>query len=220
MLGLVAQGVAEGLWIRAETQSAGRGRMGRHWMSPPGNLYASTLIRVKNGDPAAATLGLVVAIAVHKVVATYTGPDVICIKWPNDIVANAAKLSGILLERAGDAVVIGIGINLASHPALGDRATTSVAALTGNAPDPTTCVAALAEAVAHAIDIWRRDGLAQILQLWQQRAHPVGTALAVNLPDGEMINGRYEGLSSDGALTLTLASGSVRTIHAGDVFLI
>jgi BirA family transcriptional regulator, biotin operon repressor / biotin---[acetyl-CoA-carboxylase] ligase len=220
MLALAAQGADEGLWIRAETQSAGRGRMGRNWVSPKGNLYASTLIRLQETDPAAATLGLVAGIAVHEVIADYTGIDTIRIKWPNDIVANGAKLSGILLERAGDSVVIGIGINLVTHPALADRATTSIAELTGYAPDPAACTEALAESFARAVGTWRRFGLREILQRWQHYAHPVGTAVAIHLPDGEMINGRYEGLGDDGALTLKLATGGVRAIHAGDVFLI
>lgn len=220
MLALAAQGADEGSWIRADTQSAGRGRMGRTWVSPLGNLYASTLIRLKTADPPAATLGLVAGIAVHEVIADYVGVDTVRIKWPNDIIANAAKLAGMLLERSGDAVVIGIGINLATHPVLDGRKTTSIAELTGYAPDPIACTEALSASFARAVAAWRRIGLKEIFQRWQQYAHPVGTALTINLPDGEMINGRYEGLGSDGALTLALATGGVRAIHAGDVFLI
>lgn len=220
MLALAADGQGEGLWLRAERQTAGRGRMGRDWASPPGNLYTSTLVRLRSGDPPAATLGFVAAIALDKILGLYALDVPFHIKWPNDVMAAGAKLSGILLERAGDAVVVGIGVNLASHPDLSDRLTTSLAALTGSAPDPAIFLEYLTEAFAHAVAQWRSEGLAPVLMQWQARAHPVGSALKVSLPDGEQLNGLYEGLHADGALRLRLADGAVRVIHAGDVFLI
>jgi BirA family biotin operon repressor/biotin-[acetyl-CoA-carboxylase] ligase len=220
MLALAADGQEEGLWIRAERQTAGRGRMGRDWASPPGNLYTSTLVRLRSGDPPAATLGFVAAIALDKILSLYARDVAFHIKWPNDVMAAGAKLSGILLERAGDAIVVGIGVNLASHPDFKDRLTTSMAALTGSAPDPGIFLEYLAEAFARSVARWRSEGLAPILAQWQDRAHPVGSALKVNLPDGERFGGLYEGLDADGALRLRLADGTVRVIHAGDVFLI
>jgi BirA family transcriptional regulator, biotin operon repressor / biotin---[acetyl-CoA-carboxylase] ligase len=220
MLALAADGQAEGLWIRAKRQTAGRGRMGRDWASPPGNLYTSTLVRLRSGDPSAATLGFVAAIALDKIMSIYARDVAFHIKWPNDVMAQGAKLSGILLERTGDAIVVGIGVNLASHPNFKDRQTTSLAALTGTAPDPDIFLEYLAEAFAHSVALWRSEGLAPILAQWQARAHPIGAALKVNLPDGERLEGLYEGLNADGALRLRLADGAVRVIHAGDVFLI
>lgn len=220
MLALAGEGQGEGLWLRAERQTAGRGRMGRNWASPPGNLYTSTLVRLRAGDPPAATLGFVAAIALERIMGSYARDTLFQIKWPNDVMADGAKLSGILLERTGDAIVVGIGVNLASHPDFSDRLTTSIAALTGSAPDPAIFLDYLAEAFAQCLSLWRSEGLAPILLEWQARAHPPGTALKVNLPDGEALDGSYEGLSADGALRLRLADGAVRVIHAGDVFLI
>jgi BirA family transcriptional regulator, biotin operon repressor / biotin---[acetyl-CoA-carboxylase] ligase len=220
MLALAAEGQEEGLWIRAQRQTAGRGRMGRDWASPPGNLYTSTLVRLRPSDPPAATLGFVTAIALDKVLSIYAPNMVFHIKWPNDVMAAGAKLSGILLERAGDAIVVGIGVNLASHPNFKDRLTTSLTAITGTTPDPAIFLEYLAEAFAHSVALWRSEGLAPILAQWQAHAHPVGAALKVNLPDGERLDGLYEGLNADGALRLRLADGAVRVIHAGDVFLI
>jgi BirA family transcriptional regulator, biotin operon repressor / biotin---[acetyl-CoA-carboxylase] ligase len=220
MLALAADGQAEGLWIRAKRQTAGRGRMGRDWASPPGNLYTSTLVRLRSGDPPAATLGFVAAIALDKIMSIYARDVAFHIKWPNDVMAQGAKLSGILLERTGDAIVVGIGVNLASHPNFKDRLTTSLAALTGTAPDPDIFLEYLAEAFAHSVALWRSEGLAPILAQWQARAHPIGAALKANLPDGERLDGLYDGLNADGALRLRLADGAVRVIHAGDVFLI
>jgi BirA family transcriptional regulator, biotin operon repressor / biotin---[acetyl-CoA-carboxylase] ligase len=220
VLALAEQGEAEGLWVRAERQSAGRGRMGRDWASPPGNLYASYLIRVRSGDPPAATLGFVAAVALAKVLPFYAPDAGFHIKWPNDVLAKGAKISGILLERAGDAVVMGIGVNLASHPTIKDRQTTSIAALTGSAPDPAIFLEYLSDAVERGIAQWRGGGLAAILAQWQAAAHPIGTALKVDLPNGERLSGLFNGLDPAGALRLALADGSVHVIHAGDVFLI
>ena len=214
------QGETEGFWLRADVQTAGRGRMGRGWVSPPGNLYTSTLVRLGVGDAAAATLGFVAALALHDA-AYATVPDIAFqLKWPNDVMAGGAKLSGILLERAGDAVVIGIGVNLASHPDLPDRKTTSLAALNGAAPEPGAFLLTLATAFEGRVAQWRGDGVSAILAAWRAVAHPVGTALKVSLPGGGALSGLYDGLSDDGALRLRLADGNIRVIHAGDVFLV
>jgi BirA family biotin operon repressor/biotin-[acetyl-CoA-carboxylase] ligase len=193
--------------------------MGRLWHSPPGNLYASTLVRIQPADPPPATLGFVAAIAVHELLSAYVGSQTISLKWPNDVMAGPAKLAGILLERSLDSVVVGIGINLATVPPLADRPVSSVAALCGNAPDPSDCLEHLAEGFGRAVAQWRSGGLPATLGKWQACAHVSGTALQVNLPDGETITGLYEGLNRDGALKLRSISGSVRMIHAGDVFL-
>lgn len=137
------------------------------------------------------------------------------IKWPNDLTAAGAKLAGILLERQGDAVIIGFGVNLAYHPDLPGRAVTSLKALAGAAPDAAPFAEALAEIFARWLARWRHQGHAPILAAWRVAAHPVGTAL--NTPEGE---GLFDGLDDSGALKLRLADGSARTIHAGDVFLI
>lgn len=219
MLALAANGAAEGLWLRADRQTGGRGRQGRVWQSPPGNFYGSTLVRLRSGDPAAATLALVVAVALDEAVGVYAPGADLAIKWPNDLLLGGAKLAGILLERAGDAVVIGVGVNLAHHPADLDRRVTSLAAH-GPAPDPAEFAQTLADTFARWLGRWRGEGLGVIRDAWTARAHPPGTALAVNLPDGERAEGLFERLDSDGALILRLADGRVRAIHAGDVFLI
>jgi BirA family transcriptional regulator, biotin operon repressor / biotin---[acetyl-CoA-carboxylase] ligase len=218
MLALAAAGAAEGLWLRAETQTAGRGRMGRDWRSPPGNLYASTLVRLRHGDPPAPGLAFVAAVAVFYVCSRYA--QGLLLKWPNDLLANGAKLSGILLERAGDAVVIGVGVNLAHHPADTGRAVASFASLTGTSPDPGAFAEELAASFATWHARWRGAGLPAILERWRAVAHPEGTPLSVSLPDGSRVDGSYAGLDDDGALRLRLADGATRVIHAGDVFLV
>ncbi len=210
---LAREGAAEGLWLRAERQTGGRGRQGRAWVSPPGNLYASTLVRLRPGDPPAPTLALAAAVALHEA-ASLHAPGIL-IKWPNDLLAGGAKLSGILLERAGDAVVIGFGVNLAHHPTDIERPATSIAALAGAAPEPAAFLEILADAFARWLGRWRSEGLSPIRRAWLAAAHPVGTALTAA---GE--EGLFGGLDESGALRLRLADGTVRTVHAGDVFLI
>lgn len=228
MLALAKAGVAEGVWLRAERQNGGRGRQGRVWSSPVGNFYGSTIVRVRSGDPAAATLALVAAVALDEVVRVYLdhagegrgGPgERLAIKWPNDLLLDGAKLSGILLERGGDAVVVGIGVNLAHHPDDTDRPATSLAAH-GSAPDPSDFAETLADAFARWVGIWHGQGLAPVRARWLERAHPIGTALTVRLPDGISTDGLFGGLDLDGALLLRLADGATRVIHAGDVFLL
>lgn len=217
MIALAAQGAAEGLWLRAVEQSAGRGRQGRAWVSAPGNLYTSTLVRLRSSDPGPATLALVASVALDEALRAY-GADP-WIKWPNDLFVGDAKLTGILLERSGDAVVVGIGVNLAHHPESLDRPVTSLAALGLGAPDPASFLQDLAEAFSRWLTIWR-GGLDPVRRRWLERAHPVGTALSVRLPDQASIDGLFDGLDAGGSLRLRLASGEVQVIHAGDVFMI
>lgn len=211
LLDLARDGAREGLWLRAESQVAGRGRQGRSWSSPPGNLYASTLVRVRAGDPVTGSLALVAAVAMREAVGIGT------IKWPNDLMIDGAKLAGILLERSDDAVVAGFGVNLASAPVLPDRPTTTLSAA-GIALAPAGLVEALAERFALWLARWREPAVGAVADAWLAYAHPTGTPMSVNLPDGSRAEGRFDSLAPDGALVLRLASGERRTIHAGDVF--
>ena len=137
------------------------------------------------------------------------------IKWPNDLVIDGAKLAGILLERRDDAVIVGFGVNLAAHPQGLDRPATSLAALAGTAPEPGAFAELLAEVFARWLGRWREQGLEPVRRRWLAAAHPLGTALAT--AQGE---GLFDGLDETGAMRLRLADGSVRTVTAGDVFLI
>ncbi len=221
LMALAQAGAREGLWLRADRQTAGRGRQGRAWESPVGNLYASTLVRLRPVDPHAATLALVAAVALDETVRVFA-PNLdaaLSIKWPNDLLVEGAKLTGILLERAGEAVVIGIGVNLAHHPQALDRPTTSMMAQ-GVEVAPALFLHTLAEIFARWLERWRSEGLAPIRARWIERAHPKGTALSARAADGAVIDGLFEGLDEHGALILRLAGGGRHVMHAGDVFLI
>lgn len=211
LLALARDGAVEGLWLRAGRQTGGKGRQGRVWESPPGNLYASTLVRLGPEDPPAPTLALVAAVALHEAAAIHAEGRELRIKWPNDLLLDGAKLAGILLERSGDAVVIGFGVNLAQPPDGLDR---PVARL-GPGAEAETLLGALAEAFARWLACWRSEGLKPVRDRWLAAAHPVGSPLST--PDGE---GLFDGLDAGGALRLRRADGNIHIVHAGDVFLI
>ncbi len=217
LLAAAEAGADEGLWLRAERQVAGRGRLGRSWSDGTGNLFASTIVRLQPGDPAATTLTLVAAVALAEAVARFA-PGRVTIKWPNDLLIDGAKLSGILLERGNaEAVVIGFGVNLASHPDLPDRPTTSLRAQ-GIEVTPPAMLDRLQARLAAWLGVWRQHDLAAVRTAWEALAHSRGTALRVRLPDGGERQGAFDGLDSSGALRLRLRDGEVVLVHAGDVF--
>ena len=215
---LAREGTPEGVWLRAVRQSCGRGRQGRKWHSPPGNLYASTLVRLRPGDPPAPTLALVAAVALHQVASSFAVAGIaIEIKWPNDLLVAGAKLSGILLERIDDSVIIGFGVNLSDHPDEIARPAINMGML-GGAPDPNRFLEALASSFACWVDRWRDEGLEPIRSGWLACAHPLGTPLSTHMPSGTLVEGLFDGLDESGGLRLRLADGSSKIIHAGDVF--
>lgn len=210
--------MTEGLWLRAECQTGGKGRLGRTWHSPQGNLYCSTVVSCRDGDPAPSTLSFVTALAVSDAIAEHVDPKIVELKWPNDILVSGAKICGILLERSGDHVIVGTGINVAVAPPVADREVTSLHA-EGASPELTAgaFLEQLSVAFGHWLAKWRTDGLLPVLQVWQVRAHPVGTKVTVDKNSSNPLTGSYQGLSDDGALRLRKPDGTLIEIHAGDV---
>lgn len=211
--------VAEGEWLVADRQTSGRGRQGRDWLGGAGNFMGSTVVRLTPHDPPAPTLALLAGLALYETVSPLLAdPSALSLKWPNDLLIGRAKLAGILLERESDAVVIGIGVNLAAAPQVEGRETIALTAL-GPAPDRDGFAEALAAAFDRELDRWRTVGTEPLLRRWQAAAHPVGTPLTVHEPDGSIASGTFAGLGADGTLQLRLEDGAVRPIHAGDVSL-
>ena len=134
------------------------------------------------------------------------------LKWPNDLMLGNAKLAGILLERSGDRVVVGFGINLASAPKLEGR---DAAALNG-ALSPQAFAPLLAGSFTRMLGLWRSSEPEAIAQAWLARAHPIGTHLTVHSGADEKVNGTFDGIESDGALRLR-REGGIDVIRAGDV---
>jgi BirA family biotin operon repressor/biotin-[acetyl-CoA-carboxylase] ligase len=206
------------VWVTASSQTAGRGRRGRAWVSEPGNLYASLLLTDPSPPQRAAELSFVAALAVHDAVGGRV-PGVaarLALKWPNDLLIDRCKFAGILIEGEGAAVVIGIGVNCTHHPADTAYPATDLASA-GIRATPEGVFAALSAAMVVRLDQWKRgEDFPAIRTDWLERAAGVGKPIRVALPDGERA-GCFESVDDQGRLVLRLADGRNEIITAGEV---
>ena len=138
------------------------------------------------------------------------------IKWPNDLQVGPAKLAGILLERAVDQIVVGIGVNLAYAPEVAGRETMSLADL-GTSITPQAFASLLATTFAEELTRWRTDGITQTIAHWTDRAHPHGTRLTISEGSDAGLTGAFDGLDATGSLRLRLDDGALRLVTAGEV---
>jgi len=216
------EGAEDGLVIWAGSQKSGRGRTGREWSSPPGNLYCSLLLRPNCRADRAAELSFVTALSVWSSVASLL-PRMVSVqcKWPNDILVRGRKISGILLESgavSGNNVgwlIIGVGINVASHPEVGLYPTTSLKTEGVNATVEEVLSGYL-NAFAGWRDVWQSEGFASVRRAWLEKAVGLGRQTTVRVGEQELV-GRFETIDDDGALIL-VQSDDKRRITAGDVF--
>jgi BirA family biotin operon repressor/biotin-[acetyl-CoA-carboxylase] ligase len=208
------------LWLVTRTQTAGRGRRGRNWAMPPGNLAASLLIRGALAPVEAARLSFVAALAAREACLSLAPAADLTLKWPNDLLADGRKLAGLLLEcEAQDdalAVVVGFGLNLADAPAGMPFPATSLAAL-GFPVSAEAAFSALTDAWDRNFDSWRDHGFAEIRRRWLLGAEGIGQPASVIVGDRQE-SGIFETLDEDGRLVLRLADGSARFVSAGDVY--
>ncbi|HVE00389.1 MAG TPA: biotin--[acetyl-CoA-carboxylase] ligase [Sphingomicrobium sp.] len=203
----------EGDWLVALNQDSGKGRQGRQWVSGSGNFFGSTLVQLRAEDPPAQTLSLAAGLALIEAIDIAMPAQAVTLKWPNDVMLLGRKLAGILLERSGDRVAVGFGVNLATAPVLTDRH----AATLGGQISSQAFAPLLAGSFSNLLDIWRSSETVALARAWQQRAHPTGTRLTVHTGPEETVSGRFAGLEPDGALRLTLDDGSTEVVRAGDV---
>lgn len=201
----------------ADAQIGGRGRRGRAWTSLPGNVFASVLTRPQPGEGPTQQLSFVAALALAGALDAYVEARRLTLKWPNDVLLDGIKVAGILLEKQGDACVIGIGVNLAAHPADSERPAISLAAAGIAPPSAATFVAELSGHFARVRAIWRDHGFAATRGAWLARAAGLGKPLVARV-GSETLTGVFEGLADDGALQLRLDNGDLRAVHAGEVF--
>ncbi|MEL7197213.1 MAG: biotin--[acetyl-CoA-carboxylase] ligase [Pseudomonadota bacterium] len=213
--------VAERYWLRAVRQTGGRGRLGRKWESPSGNLFCSTVVNLNSEDHLAHTLSFVAGLAVADTLRRSLLPRTpILLKWPNDALVCGAKIAGILLERSGESVVVGIGVNVGYAPDIAGRETTDIVYENPkHGGSPSLVLSILAGEFAKRLAEWRAQPLSQILDAWMEIAHPIGTQLETGSED-TLVSGAFAGLDTEGALLLRLANGAIHTIHAGDVSMI
>lgn len=212
--------VAEGDWLVADRQTGGKGRQGRAWADAAGNFMGSTVVQLSAGDPLPSSLALAAGLAAYETVLPHVAEQTqLRLKWPNDLLLSGAKLAGILLERVGDAVIVGVGVNLAVAPQVGGRAVTALVEH-GPAPERDFFAEQLAFHLVHELERWRGFGLEPLIARWQAAGHPAGTPLSAHGADGEALRGTFAGLTPEGALRLRLADGTERVIHAGDISLV
>jgi BirA family biotin operon repressor/biotin-[acetyl-CoA-carboxylase] ligase len=212
---LAGEGAAHGTVVHADEQTAGRGRLQRTWISPPGNLYMSVLLRLDTPAGRLPELSFVTALAVADAVDALLPKHVrVMLKWPNDVLVVGAKIAGILLEQADEATVIGIGLDVLHAPAASGYKTTSIAASGGIASVDGARDLVL-NRLGRYLAVWQAEGFAPIREAWLARAHPIGAVLRVTV-QGKTLEGAFSGLDDAGALLLDTKDGRQR-IFAGDV---
>ena len=207
----------EGDWLVALKQDGGKGRHGRVWESIEGNFTGSTLVQLRPTDPPAPALTLAASLALIEAVEIAAPASPLSLKWPNDLMLGDAKLAGILLERSGDRVAAGFGVNLAGAPEIAGRKTAVLKPISEIAPQ--SFAPLLAGKFAQMLASWRSADPSQFAQTWLARAHPIGTRLEVHSGPGERVSGAFDGIEPDGAMRLKRGDGMIDIIRAGDVLL-
>lgn len=210
----------EGHWLIADRQSAGRGRAGRAWSDGFGNFMGSTAVQLAPHETAPQTLALVAGLALwDAVTACAPGLPDFFLKWPNDLLVAQAKLAGVLLERVGGCVIVGIGVNLAVAPDVPGRQTAALAEL-GHPIGRDAFAGELAARWAMRLAAWHAGQWPALRAAWEERAVPRGTLVSVNDKDHGLLIGGFAGIDADGVAQLRLADGQTLAIHAGDVDLV
>jgi BirA family biotin operon repressor/biotin-[acetyl-CoA-carboxylase] ligase len=231
LLARAQAGEPEGAVLAAEEQRAGRGRMGRTWTSPPRAALTFSVL-LKPAVPLARRgwlpllAGVAVATAVTQVTGVRTG-----LKWPNDLLTADAKLAGILAEAAGDAVVVGIGLNVSTEPAElshllaptrpGALPATSLRAAGATALDRASLLLAILGELEHWYRAWQRAGgdpdRSGLRAEYTRLSATIGRTVRAELPGGQAVSGPVAGVDSDGRLLVRVSSGSEVAVAAGDV---
>lgn len=218
-----AKGAREGTAVIAETQTGGRGRLGRTWISPKGNLYLSVILRPAiplHKAPLVTLMGAVaVAFAIRQACALESG-----IKWPNDILLNGKKASGLLTEMSAEQdrirhIVLGIGVNVNMDPSVLPPdvrgRTTSLSAETGNRVNRTALLQELLRGLERWYDAFLADS-SSVLRAWEGLSVTTGKRVVLS-GAGPVLEGTAQGIDEEGRLIIVQDDGSTRTAAAGDV---
>ncbi|MFN4089461.1 MAG: biotin--[acetyl-CoA-carboxylase] ligase [Alphaproteobacteria bacterium] len=216
-------GAADRTVVWALEQTGGRGRRGRPWRTGAGNLACTVLLRPEVAPQVAAQLGFVAALAIADMADTLLGRPVARVKWPNDVLIDDRKLSGILVESTASApgriewAVVGMGVNLINHPDDTETPATDLAAEGAGRVVPSRGAEILLAHFEERRAAWATGGFAALRDDWLRRGWRLGEPIRVRL-ERETMEGRFVGLDRDGVLVLELSSGLKRMVAAGDVF--
>ncbi len=221
---LAEAGAEHGVVVWAASQRKGRGRRGNHWRSPPGNLYASLLLRPDRAPAQALQLSFVASLALaDAITAVAPASCVVTCKWPNDVFLNHRKTAGLLLESStsGDGVldwlVIGMGVNIAHAP---DDLTPPVTSLHDEGCGGLTAgelLIGFCACFSQRYDDWLDGGFAPQREAWLLRAEGRDGPVTVNL-EGESFVGRFVDIDESGALVVETPGSGRRVVTAGEVF--
>ena len=210
------------LWIVAAEQSAGRGRRGRTWVSPGGNLHASALLIAPCAEASATQLGFVAGVALARAANDLGAPA--RLKWPNDLVMGGAKCAGLLVEglQLPDrrfACIVGIGVNCASAPAAEAYPTAVLTDSAGAAIEAGALFRSLQARFAEGLAAWGRgQNFAAVRSAWLAHAGPVGERIRISGPQGRR-EGVFEGLDADGRLLFRGAEG-IEAVETADLWIL
>ena len=220
IVNLAAQdGDPEGYVVQALQQASGRGRHGNQWQSPMGNIYMSVLLRPECKVSRAGEFAFVVAVALYEALRGYIDETKhnITLKWPNDILVNGLKISGILLEshikeEKMTGLVIGIGVNILTPPesAISLQDVSKEQVFVNKVRDK------ILLELDNAYAQWKKEGFAPFRERWLGHAHGIGQAMTARLPNVSY-DGVFNGLTEDGSLILKMPDGVEKIITSGDV---
>jgi BirA family transcriptional regulator, biotin operon repressor / biotin---[acetyl-CoA-carboxylase] ligase len=220
---LARAGAEEGTIVWAREQTAGRGRQGREWTSPRGNLYLSLILRPECPASEAAQLAFVACLGVGGMLGAFATPlTPMTYKWPNDVLLGGRKVAGVLLEAEGkgdglDFLVVGVGVNLASAPKDARHPATDLRSEAENPVSPEQALESFARHFLTWVSRWTNDGFATVREAWLARAAHLGKEIEVRLPN-ETVAGIFAELGPNGELLLDTSAGR-RIVTAGDVHL-
>ena len=215
----LADGAPGGDVIWARQQSGGRGRRGRSWHSPTGNLYVTFVVPVPT-DRLVGQLAFVAANGAGEAVrGLLASPGSLEFKWPNDLMLDSRKLGGILIEASpqgqSQMVAVGLGLNVAFSPDGLNAASLKDAGVEISVPK-------LLQTVCRSFDqwyrTWRQDGFPPVRECWLAAAHRLGEPIEVRFPDGTTLEGSFRGIDQTGALILEQSEGKIELIATGEVF--
>ena len=221
---LAERGADDGTLVWAREQTSGRGRQSREWDSPRGNLYLTLILRPDCAPADSAQLGFATALGMADAIGSVCPPLDVTFKWPNDVLLNGRKVSGILLESKSradgslDWLLLGVGTNVATFPKETAYPATSLR-FEGTPPDVTEVdlLEAFGRHYLGWVNRWLDEGFAPLRNAWLRHAISKGEEIQVRLPQ-ETLQGVFRDLDADGRLLLELPGGGLRTIAAGDVF--
>ena len=210
---------SEGVVVLAKEQTAGHGRRSRNWYSPRGNLFCSIILKPEKLLSESSQVSFVATVALVEALDKLCGLKACC-KWPNDVLINDKKLSGLLLEVSGEeqnVIILGLGVNVSKSP---DKEVLYPAtSLKKEGVD--VSVESMLEAFLFSFnswyEIWKKEGFEKVGKAWLSNAKGVGEKITVRLP-ATTFQGIFKGLDKDGALLLETPDGKTKKITAGDVF--